>query len=186
MDTSLAEQDPSLVPVAEQTREHIAKAVPVLAQGVIGRVGGLVTRRRAGKSRHRRHLRAQEGGRPFREYISCRLLQHPAYLRSTVRGRNPIPERHVVRAYLHLQFQNNLLLQLADSFPVCTARFHEAEQASVRPIMHRGELDCRHVIIISHRILGESGQQEPFGEIPDIGLEAQRRGLQKGKPVISH
>ena len=186
MDTGLAEQDPSLVPVAEQTRKHIAIPVPVLAQGVIGRVGGLITRCRPGESRHRRHLRAQEGSRSLGEHKSCRLLQHPADLGRPVRGWNPIAESDVVRAYPHLQFQNNLLLRLTDSFPVCTARFHEAEHAPVRPIMHCGELDCRHVIIISHRILGETGQQEPLRKVPDIGLEAQRRGLQEGHPVIGY
>ncbi len=186
MDTGLAQQDPSFVPVAEQAGEHVAIPVPVLAQGVIGRVGGLVTRRRAGESRHRRHLRAQEGSRSLGEHISCRLLQHPADLGRPVRGRNPISESDVVRAYPHLQFQNHLLLRLTDTFSIHTARFHKAEHAPVRPVMHRGELDRRHAVIIGHRIFGETGQQKSLREIPDIGLEAQRRRLQESHPVIGY
>ena len=186
MDTGLAQQDPSLVPVAEQAGEHVAIPVPVLAQGVIGRVGGLVTRRRAGKSRHRRHLRAQEGSRSFRKNISGRFFQHPADLGRPVRGWNPIAESDVVRAYPHLQFQNNLLFRLADSFPVCTTYLHEAENTPVRPVVHRGELDRGHAVIIGHRILGETGQQESLGEIPDIGPETQRRRLQEGHAVIGY
>ena len=186
MDTGLAEEDPSFVPAAEQAGEHIAISVPVLAQGIIGRVGGLVARCRPGEPCHRRHLGAQERGRAFREHIPGRLFQHPAYLGPSVRSRHLIPESDVVRAHLHLQFQDHLLLRLAGSLPVCIACFHEAKHAPVRPVMHRGELDRRHAVIIGHRILGETGQYESLGEIPDIGPETQRRRLQEGHTVIGH
>ena len=170
----LAEEHPAVAPVAEQRREHVAVAVPVLAQGLVGPVVRLIAGRGAGEAGHGAHHRAQEGRRPVREHVPRRLLRDDADLRIRLRRINLVPERDVVRAHLDDNVDGGL--------PV----LREGENAPVRAVMDGRGLDSRDAVVVGHGLLGEAGEGEAGGEVADVGLQAERRRRHERRPVIRY
>ena len=170
-----AEERPAVVPVAEQCREHVAVAVAVLAQGLIGLIIRLIAGRSTGEAGHRPHHRAQKARRPVPKHVPRRFLRNHTHFRVGLGRIDPVAERNVVRA--HLEDNIHQLLSILD----------EGEHGPVGLIVHGRLLDGRDAVVVGNRPFQEpAGQTDPLGEIADIGLQTQRRAPQERNSIIGH